>query len=266
MRLKDANILKLVPAFMRSDAAVQGLANGVNPLIREPGAKVKQLRVWDQIDELDDQRLDELAWELDIDWYSSALPIERKRELVRISDMIHSRRGTKWAVEQLITAYIAPGFIIEWFEDEYINPKPFHYSVYTSHHNVTDAMLQEFFTVAKIAKSVRSRIDMVYFADTYGATVSAGKNVEIFTFQPKKCGTIPRQSTIGAIRTTPAAVAGRGIEADSFELLQSGEEKAGRLPTLSVIGAIREPAEIEAASAATASGFGIIKCGTAKCG
>ena len=161
MRLSTADVLKLVPEFMRDDEAVKGLAAAVNKLIREPGQKVKTVRVWDQIDELDDAQLDELAYELDIDWYSSGLPLENKRAVIKISDLVHSRRGTKWAVEELISAYISPGFVEEWHEEGYVNPKPFHFSVYTSHRHVTDAILQEFKAIAKVAMSVRSRLDGV---------------------------------------------------------------------------------------------------------
>lgn len=75
MKLADVDVLKLVPEFMRKDEAVLGLAAAVNKLIKEPGGKIKTARVWDQIDNLTSEQLDELAYELDIDWYDPALPI-----------------------------------------------------------------------------------------------------------------------------------------------------------------------------------------------
>lgn len=189
MRLSTADILKLVPEFMRDDEAVIGLATAVNKLIRDPGGRAKTLRVWDQIDQLNDEQLDELAYELDIDWYTSSLPLENKRAVVKISDLVHSRRGTKWAVEQLISAYFSQGFVMEWSDDGYINPKPFHFSVYTSYRNVTDAILQEFRAIATVAMSVRSRMDGVYFSDTFGSKVATSKTEGVYFFNSKKCGT-----------------------------------------------------------------------------
>lgn len=52
IKLDDVDVLKLVPEFMRNDAAVQGLAAAVNSLIKAPGARIKTARVWDQIDRL----------------------------------------------------------------------------------------------------------------------------------------------------------------------------------------------------------------------
>ena len=205
MRLSTADVLKLVPEFMRDDEAVKGLAAAVNKLIREPGQKINTVRVWDQIDELDDAQLDELAYELDIDWYSSGLPLENKRAVIKIADLVHSRRGTKWAVEELISAYFSAGFVKEWHEDDYINPKPFHFSVYTSHREVTDAIMKEFNAIAKVAMSVRSRLDGVYFSDSYGSRMIASNTDTAFFFTPKKCGTIPRHAVIGKVITGDTA-------------------------------------------------------------
>lgn len=189
MRLDTADLLKLLPEFMRQDEAVKGLAAAVNKLIQEPGKKVKNVRIWDRIDQLNDAQLDDLAYELDIDWYNSTLPIENKRAIIKISDLVHSRRGTKWAVEELISAYFTKGFIMEWTEEGYINPKPFHYSVYTSHKNVTDDIMREFRKIAKVAMPVRSRLDRVYYSDTYGSKMLAGNYEKIYFRTAKKCGT-----------------------------------------------------------------------------
>lgn len=188
MLLATADILKLVPEFMRDDEAVKGLATAVNKLIREPARKVNTVRVWDQIDELDNDQLDELAYELDIDWYTSGLPLENKRAVVKISDMVHSRRGTKWAVEELISAYFSRGFVMEWHEENYVNPRPFHFTVYTSHRNITEETMKEFNAIVKVAMSARSRMDGVHFCDTFGDMVIASHTAKAFPFYSKKCG------------------------------------------------------------------------------
>ena len=227
MRLSTADVLKLVPEFMRDDEAVKGLASAVNELIREPCQKFKTLRVWDQIDELNDAELDELAYELGIDWYSSGLPIENKRAVVKISDLVHSRRGTKWAVEELISAYLSPGFVVEWYEDGYINPTPFHFSVYTKHREVTDAIMQEFRAIASVAMSVRSRMDGVYFSDTFGSRVVADHTDGAFFYTSKKCGTLPRIATGGDIVYGEDVTAGATTTAATTKIVKCGTAKCG---------------------------------------
>ena len=267
MRLSTADILKLVPEFMRDDAAVKGLAAAVNDLIRTPGAQVKTARVWDQIDNLSDEQLDELAYELDIDWYSSSLPIENKRAVVKISDLIHSRRGTRWAVEQLITAYIAPGEVVEWFEEWYADaPLPFHFSVSTSNRNVTDETLSDFKAVAQVAKSVRSRLDSVYFSDKYGSVVIASPAaIAAYFFTPTKCGTVPRIATIGVIPQDLGVEASGQLSSFAFESEKAGTDVAGTLPRAGTIGRVlNSPAQVSSSS--STKGFTTIQCGTMKCG
>lgn len=227
MRLSSADLLKLVPEFMRGDEAVKGLATAVNMLIRDPGSRIKTVRVWDQIDELDDAQLDELAYELGIDWYTSSLPIENKRAVVKISDLVHSRRGTKWAVEELISAYFSRGFVVEWHEAGYINPRPFHFTVYTSHRQVTDELLKEFNAIANVAMSVRSRMDGVHFSDTFGSRMAIGHKEEAHFFTSKKCGTIPRLAVVGGVVSTATAVVTNAANDRRVTLAKCGTTMCG---------------------------------------
>lgn len=226
MRLSNADVLKLVPEFMRDDEAVKGLAAAVNELIREPGRRIKTVRVWDQIDKLDDAQLDELAYELDIDWYNSSLPIESKRAIIKSSDLVHMRRGTKWSVEELISTYFSKGFVMEWHEDGYVNPKPYHFTVYTSHRDVTDAIIQEFRAIAKVAMSVRSRMDGVYYSDTYGSRAVVRHEDAACFFTSKKCGTSPRSAVVGAVVASTTSAASNG-SASSATVTKCGTFKCG---------------------------------------
>ena len=116
MKLENVEIVKLLPPWMRQDEANAALSRSASSLFQEPAKRIKQLRIWDKIDELDDDMLDELAWELNIDWYSSAMEISKKRATIKVAHLIMEKRGTKWAVEQLISAYFGTGYVKEWFE------------------------------------------------------------------------------------------------------------------------------------------------------
>lgn len=96
MTLQNLEFLRLLPAFMREDAAVQGLSAGLDIIIPQLAERVKHLTTWDQIDHLTEAELDELAWELNILWYALDADIDIKRDLVRNSDMVYRHLGTKW--------------------------------------------------------------------------------------------------------------------------------------------------------------------------
>ena len=181
MKLADVDVLKLVPEFMRKDEAVLGLAAAVNKLIKEPGGKIKTARVWDQIDNLTSEQLDELAYELDIDWYDPALPIENKRALIKSADLVHSRRGTKWAVEQVLIDTFGSGTVKEWYE---YNGQPFHFRVSTDYPLDTQDIIEQFRKAVAVAMPCRSVLASIEFAHTgetsaYTATASIGVDVKV---------------------------------------------------------------------------------------
>lgn len=161
MKLNDADILRLLPEFMREDPAVKGLASGINVLIRGAGQKAVTARVWDQIDQLDDAQLDELAYELDIDWYSAELPIDRKRAIIKNSDLVHSRRGTKWAVEQVMADVFNGGTAQEWYK---YGGKPFHFRVTTDYPLQSQDIVERFRELIAVTKPARAVLDSIEFA------------------------------------------------------------------------------------------------------
>lgn len=240
MRVKTADVLKLVPEFMRDDGAVKGLAAAVNSLIRAPGARIDTVRIWDKIDELTDEQLDELAYELDIDWYSSALPIEIKRKLVKHSDLTHSRRGTRWAVEDLISSYFEGSAVVEWYEPEALTNLPFHFAICTTDRDVNDAEIVDFMRLASLAMPVRCRIDGVYFADKYGSVIVVQHVDSAHFFRPKKCGTIPRQSTLGGLVDDSGVVAGEGSDGHKFDAPNAGTKVSGTYPRPGTLGSITD--------------------------
>lgn len=245
MRLNTADILKLVPEFMRDDAAVKGLAAAVNALIREPGIRVKTVRVWDQIDQLTHEQLDELAYELDIDWYDSGLPIETKRKIVKISDLTHSRRGTRWAVEELMSAYFHPSEVVEWYEDNSISWKPYHFVICVTDRDVSDEEIQEFTRIARVAMPVRCRIDGICFSDKYGSTVIAYAGITgAHFFTSTKCGTIPRRATLGGVVDDFGVVVSEETDAFQFDTPNAGTEVAGIFPRRGTLADIAKVAAV----------------------
>ncbi len=162
MKIEDPKTIKLIPHFMRVDSADQAIAQAIDTLIKVPGAKVKTLRVWDQIDNLDEGMLDELAWELDVDWYEDTMPIEVKRETIKTAQLIKEHRGTKWAVEQVAINSFGDATVLEWYE---YGGKPFHFKVSTSYPLDTQALIDKFrkqINFAKRASTVLEEVEFYY--------------------------------------------------------------------------------------------------------
>lgn len=171
MKLKDIELIKLIPQFMRNDEAVQGLAAGVDAIIPGLATAIEKLSTWDHIDELTDAELDELAWELNIPWYDSTAGIGVKREVIKNSDQVYKRLGTKWAVENVIRTYFGDGYIMEWFE---YDGEPGHFRVYSSNPSMNNDRLVEFLSLVNKVKRATAKLDGVFITLDAELGLSAG--------------------------------------------------------------------------------------------
>lgn len=171
MRLSDLEFIKLLPQFMREDGAVQGLSVGIDAIIPGLAQSLKKLTTWDQIDNLTEDELDELAWELNIAWYDTGATLEVKRSLIKNSDKIYQRLGTKWAVETIINTYFGEGYISEWFE---YGGEPGFFRVYSTNPTLTQERLVEFLNIVNKVKRATAKLEGVFISLTGQMILSAG--------------------------------------------------------------------------------------------
>lgn len=157
MTLDNPDMKKLLPKFMQNDDANMALANSMNQMISEPGKKVKLIRKWDQIEQMSNEELNELAWEFNVDWWDPNLSIERKKAVIKTCYRIHEKRGTKYAVSELIVATFGYGKVAEWFE---YGGEPFCFRVETDT-VLTEEGLNMFSALIDKVKSARSSLDEV---------------------------------------------------------------------------------------------------------
>lgn len=197
MKISELDFLQLLPAFMRDDAAVIALSRAMDKLLGEPGKRLHTLRTWDKIDELTEAECDALAWELDIDWYDSVgMSLTEKRETIKVAQLIKSKRGTKWAVESLITAYFGAGHVLEWFET---GGEPYTFSVMTTNESVTGENYVKFLQAANAAKNERSRLVGVFFFEEQGPRgVETAPEAQLHRYNFTKCGTKGKAAVMGA--------------------------------------------------------------------
>lgn len=179
MKLSDLDLLKLIPIFMREDETVKALAGVVNEYTQRVDKELPLIRKWDQIDRMDDQQLDEMAWELNVLWYDSGAPIETKRRLIKKSDMVYARLGTKWAVEEIVAAYFGSAQVLEWFE---YDGRPHYFKIICGDPYITQEEEQRFLHALDIVKRKSQWLEaiVIQLASTAGFFVgSTGLEAEI---------------------------------------------------------------------------------------
>lgn len=159
MRLSEMEFRKLLPLFMRDDSAVRGLSIGMDIIFPQLSQSIKQLSTWDQIDNLSEEELDELAWELNILWYDKSANLDIKRDVIKNSDKVYRHLGTKWAVENVIASYFGDGYISEWFE---YNGDPGHFRIYSANPSLNAEKLEDFLNLLEIVKRASAKLDGIY--------------------------------------------------------------------------------------------------------
>ena len=198
MKISELDFVRLLPVFMRDDAAVIALSEAVNRLLGEPGKRLSTIRTWDKLDELNETECDELAWELDIDWYdSTGMGLEEKRDTIKLAQQIRRKRGTKWAVERLISAYFGEGYIAEWYE---IGESPYTFMILTTNTSIVATDYDKFVTAINAAKNERSHLAGIFYYWQQGP--ETGVEYEMGTrfhrYEYEKCGEA-KTATLGLV-------------------------------------------------------------------
>lgn len=209
MKLSELEFLKLLPSFMRGDTAVIALSAAMDTLLRTPSERIPTIRTWDQIENLTSKECDALAWELDVDWYDDTLGLDEKRATIEAAQLIKRKRGTKWAVEQLITAYFGEGYVVEWYE---IGGSPFTFIALTTNEEITQEDYAKFIEAVRSAKNARSHIAGVFYYWEQSQEIDARFDYADYKYDfLREAGTYPAPAMVGAaihdpgIETEPEA-------------------------------------------------------------
>lgn len=158
MKLENVETVKLLPEWLRKDGAAIGLGKGTDEVVKAIYARAKLLSRWDKIDSLDDKTLDEMAYELNITWYDSTAPISTKREIIKKSDLVYSKLGTKYAIEQIISSYFGTGVLEEWYE---YGGEPYHFKVLSDNPALVNENYELFLKLLNISKRSSAHLDAI---------------------------------------------------------------------------------------------------------
>ena len=118
MELKDVDLYKMLPAFMKQDKFDSLLAKGLSNLFQSWAVAMNRCVIIGQIDTLNEAELDQLAEDWNVFWYLKSATLDQKRQLIKDSQIVFSRLGTVWAVERVMNNYLPQSELKEWFEYE----------------------------------------------------------------------------------------------------------------------------------------------------
>lgn len=209
--MTTANLLRTLPEVLRNDENMLALASSISNILSARVSEIDSLRIYTRIDELPEDLLDILAYDLKVDWYDYGYPISVKRDLIKNSVKVHMMMGTKFAVETGIRSLYPNSDLEEWFE---YGGDPYYFRIVldVTNSQVT-AVYSDIIKSVNMYKSLRSKIEdgengIVFRASS---TMQIQTQTGYYKFHSgmtgqRVAGTYPVRSTIGSVESNSIAM------------------------------------------------------------
>ena len=158
----SVDFTRSLPPTLKDDPEINALGRAIAEQLQITARQIRQNIIYARIDELDEQTLDILAYDLHVDWYDHSYPIEVKRQTIKDSVKIHRRLGTKYAVETALGAVFPGTRVEEWFEYNG-DPYTFRVIINATENGVTAAQQAAVLERVIFYKNLRSHLEAVRF-------------------------------------------------------------------------------------------------------
>ena len=116
MKLKDVDLYKMLPAFMKEDKFDKLLSEGMSNLFQSWAIAMERCVIIGQIEKLNEAELDQLAEDWNVFWYLKSANLTTKRDLIKDAQLVFNRLGTVWTVERVMNSYLPESELQEWFD------------------------------------------------------------------------------------------------------------------------------------------------------
>lgn len=254
------DLTRALPPTLKNDEDMLSLARVIGAELQETGRLIRQNIIYPRIDELPENVLDILAYDLHVDWYDFDYPIEAKRSVIKDSVKVHKRLGTVYATLTALRSVYPNSEIEEWFD---YGGEPFLFRVVI---DVTKAKAPaEYFQIKRAIDAYKRltahmesliyqcRVDIEIAIETRWWWLSAHRTGKAL------CGTYPQRNIKGALGS---AVIELQTGAGGFGFSST---PAGTAPQRSTVAALRT-GQIEARGAAEGFGYTVTPAGPEKAG
>ena len=158
----SVDFTRSLPPTLKDDPEINALGRAIAEQLQITARQIRQNIIYARIDELDEQTLDILAYDLHVDWYDHSYPIQVKRQTIKDSVKIHRRLGTKYAVETALGAVFPGTRVEEWFEYDG-DPYTFRVIINATENGVTAAQQAAVLERVIFYKNLRSHLEAVRF-------------------------------------------------------------------------------------------------------
>lgn len=116
IELEKIYLKDIMPSNLLNDNNVKEAASAIDKELQVTAEEIKYCLLLSRLSELNNETVDALAWQFHVDFYDDSLPIDIKRNLVRKSIDWHRRKGTPYAVQEVVSAILKGAQIQENWE------------------------------------------------------------------------------------------------------------------------------------------------------
>lgn len=111
----SVNFADYLPETLKRDPKMKALAAAVTEQMLGVSGEIDNVLIYSRIDELPEELVDILAFDMHVDWYDYSYPLAAKRDILKNSVKVHKKMGTKYAVETALGNVYGNVGISEWF-------------------------------------------------------------------------------------------------------------------------------------------------------
>ena len=293
----SVDFTRSLPPPLKNDPEMNALGRVIAEQLQITARQIRQNIIYARIDELDEQTLDILAYDLHVDWYDYTHPIAAKRAVIKDSVRVHKRLGTLYAVKTALGSVYPESEIEEWFDyggehhrfrvvldvthsrapADYVSiKKAVHFykrlsaqmenMIYQCRVDVqilTDSDKYQHlagYSGRRLAGTYPQRNTLAALIDAGVAVMPDGGGVR---FVSPAAGTRPQRETIAALRESVIQASGKG-EKFSFKATATGKSRAGVQPEKSTTAEGKKGGIIPEVTGAAYT-YRVKRCGTDRC-
>lgn len=169
--LSAENLLRMLPAALQNDDSMKALASSIAQILSERLTEIQQVMIYPQINNLPNNLLDILAYDLKVDWWDGNYTLEEKRRTLKDSWRVHRMLGTKAAVELTVSAIYPGTQVQEWFE---YDGRPYHFRLILGGVGASVEEINQFSQSIERVKNVRSVLESIVFREQSTSTIYTG--------------------------------------------------------------------------------------------
>ena len=207
------NFADYLPGPLKHDPKMRAIAEAVTKEALTVSGEIENVLIYSRIDELPEELIDILAYDMHVDWYDYSYPLKVKRDILKGSVRVHKKMGTKYAVEKALGALYPQSEVEEWYQYEG-QPHHFHIVCDVTENRVT-ASFQDIINAVMMYKRLSSHLDEVVYQAGVGITIET--HTDFFLYRNPATGSLLAGTYPQRIR--------RGVQSGSAVVI--GTEAAG---------------------------------------